>query len=175
MASGKTHEAINIAAFSVITTGYAVARVNGVSLSLSGEVLTGFVVAYLVGTFLATPDMDLAEEKRVQPKARWGRLGFLWVPYGRMFEHRGLSHSWLFGPFTRLIYLAAIILGFEWLMARFLALVDLPPIFFVQNIDNREGLLLGILVGYYLSQWFHLIVDGVKPNHGRSLSRNKRR
>jgi uncharacterized metal-binding protein len=31
---------------------------------------------------------------------------------------------------------------------------------------------MGALIGYYLSQWLHLIADGVAPDHG--MRRNRR-
>ncbi len=168
MASGRTHEAINIATLSVLVGGYAVARTTETIPALSGEVIVGFGLAYLLGTFLVTPDMDLAEVK-VRPKMRWGWLGFLWVPYGKLFRHRGFSHSWLFGPLTRLLYLLVLLFGLAWGAKELLTLFGYPTVLSPRRVDNWQGLLLGFAVGFYLSQWLHLLADGVGPSHGRDL------
>jgi len=124
-----------------------------------------------VGTFLITPDLDLAD-RTVQAKRRWGPLGWLWVPYGRMFSHRGLSHTWLVGPLTRLVYLALLGAALFWVgdgLLRYLGIslelqgrVAAPP----------GEILLALVLGYYVSQWLHLIADGIWPDF---LHRSRRR
>jgi uncharacterized metal-binding protein len=103
-----------------------------------------FALAYLAGTYLLSPDLDLAE-KGVRAGRRWGVLRLLWRPYGWLFRHRGLSHTWVLGPLTRLAYL-----GVDW---------DLRP-----PSWPKEALGWGLL-GYYLSQWLHLLADGIWPDH----------
>lgn len=124
------------------------------------------VASYLVGTFLVTPDLDLAN-RSVRAKSNWGVFGWMWLPYGAVFRHRGLSHSWIVGPLTRIMYL--IILG--------LALMELVSIaggalgvelrFRTQLAGNWLPLLYGTLVGYYVSQWLHLLVDHTGPRARR--------
>lgn len=108
MPSGRVHEAINLTALGLGSLAY---------LALGGsperpEALA-FALAYLAGTFLLSPDLDLAE-KEVRSRRRWGLLGVLWRPYGWLFRHRGLSHTWVLGPLTRLGYLVGLLglLGF---------------------------------------------------------------
>lgn len=173
MASGRTHEAINLAVFGALTGGYALVRTTETVPPFAGEVIVGFSLAYLLGTFFVTPDMDLAEI-RVRPKARWGWLGFLWVPYGKLFRHRGASHSWLFGPFTRLVYLLILLFGLAWFAAEVLTLFGYPTIISPRRVDNWQGLLIGFAAGFYLSQWLHLLADGVGPSHGRDLLAKQR-
>lgn len=177
MASGRQHERINLAGFVVISAGYWTARGLG---WLEGSPLAGprmafgFAISYLVGAFLVTPDLDLAEQ-RVRAKHHWGILGRLWVPYGKIFAHRGLSHTWFVGPFTRLAYMALLAV----LALVVLALAVLPFGYRVRVVAQGwypwDELALAVLAGYYLSQWFHLVADGVSPWHGHTLRRRNAR
>lgn len=184
MASGKQHERINLIGFGVIAIGYVsywllywIVPMLGpgqsfVPLAVLAEPHTvfGFAISYLVGAFLVTPDLDLAEQ-RVRAKHHLGVLGYLWVPYGKMFAHRGLSHTWFVGPFTRLVYIA-LLTGLA-LVA--LALAVLPFGYRVRVVTDLSypwgELVLAVLAGYYLSQWLHLMADGVSPWYGHQLRR----
>ncbi|GAA5532621.1 metal-binding protein [Deinococcus aluminii] len=165
--SGRIHNLINIAAYSVLAAGVLVATRQSL-LTVTPVQALNFTLGFFVGTFLLSPDLDLAEG-RVDSKRRWGLLGFLWVPYGMLFSHRGLSHTWLLGPLTRLVYLAVVaalvvgLLRFVW------PAVPLPGV--PQPLSLK--VLLPLLLGYYLSQWLHLIADGVRPDHGLRRARRE--
>ena len=132
--------------------------------------VVAFFMGFLGGTFLVTPDLDLAEQ-HVLPKRNWGILGFVWVPYGYLFAHRGVSHTYVFGPLTRLIYmlgLVSVIVGAVYGVAH---AADYPLTFssaWLRRLcDERWVLfLLAGLAGFYFSQWLHLFADGVGPFHG---------
>jgi uncharacterized metal-binding protein len=164
MPSGRTHEAINL---TLLGLGGAFYLAQGGSPEEPRA--PAFLLGYLAGTFLLSPDLDLAE-KGVRAQGRWGVLGALWRPYGWLFRHRGLSHTWILGPLTRLGYLLLLLFllygllkGVAAFMGASLALA-LPPL-------PKEVLLFGLL-GYYLSQWLHLVADGIWPDH--DLRRLKR-
>ena len=67
---------------------------------------TVFVLAYLFGTFLLSPDMDLAQS---DPMSNWGLFRFLWRPYAHLFKHRGISHMPVVGTLTRVLYLLVML------------------------------------------------------------------
>jgi uncharacterized metal-binding protein len=164
MPSGRTHEAINL---TLLGLGGALYLAQGGSPEEPRAL--AFLLGYLTGTFVLSPDLDLAE-KGVRAQGRWGVLGALWRPYGWLFRHRGLSHTWILGPLTRLGYLFLLLFllygllkGVAAFMGASLALA-LPPL-------PKEVLLFGLL-GYYLSQWLHLVADGIWPDH--DLRRLKR-
>jgi uncharacterized metal-binding protein len=164
MPSGRTHEAINL---TLLGLGGALYLAQGGSPEEPRAL--AFLLGYLAGAFLLSPDLDLAE-KGVRAQGRWGVLGALWRPYGWLFRHRGLSHTWILGPLTRLGYLLLLLFllygllkGVAAFMGASLALA-LPPL-------PKEVLLFGLL-GYYLSQWLHLVADGIWPDH--DLRRLKR-
>ncbi len=178
MPSGRAHETINLLTYAAAATLYAYARERGLSAEfdtlLSPEMLRTFSLSYLLGTFLVTPDLDLAEN-RMQARNNWGLLGSLWIPYGAMFSHRGLSHTWIIGPLTRLVYLALLALALSW------AAAQVGPYFgYTFSVkaglsENWPELGLGALSGYYLSQWLHLLADGIRPDHAWGRGRAKRR
>ena len=178
MPSGQTHEAINLTFFGGLAAGYAYAFSQGLTAEidtiLAPQTITLFSISYLVGTLLVTPDLDLAENN-VRAKSNWGLLGWLWVPYGNMFNHRGLSHTWVIGPLTRLIYMAVIGVALAYLVNFLAPYFGYEIKMQARLASNWQELALGALAGYYLSQWLHLIADGVWPDHGRKRLQKRRK
>ena len=172
MASGRRHETVNLLALGGLTAVWYWGRQDGQPLipealaPLAARV--AFVVSYLIGTFLVTPDLDLAN-RSVRAKSNWGVFGILWLPYGALFKHRGLSHSWLLGPLTRLLYMLIL----------FLALTELLQVtagWLGYNLSLRAGLqgewgwlAAGGAAGYFLSQWLHLLLDGFPAKRRRRV------
>lgn len=169
MPSGRAHESINLLTYGAAAAGYAYARQAGLTTEFdtlfAPETLKTFTLSYLLGTFLITPDMDLAEN-RMQARNNWGLLGVLWVPYGALFSHRGLSHSWIIGPLTRLAYMALIGMALWWAFAQVGPYFGYTFSFRAELNQNWQELAIGALAGYYLSQWLHLVADGIQPDHG---------
>jgi len=186
MPSGRTHETINLLAYAAAAVAYVHARQQGLAAEfdtlLAPETLQTFSLSYLVGTFLVTPDLDLAEG-RMQARNNWGLLGMLWIPYGALFSHRGLSHTWIIGPLTRLIYLALLALALSWAAAQVGPYFGYSFSVRAELGENWPELALGALSGYYLSQWLHLLADGIQPDHawqgskraGKAAGRRKKR
>ena len=143
MPEGKVHERFNL----LLGGAFALAG-TAVGLDWGHPFCSGAAAGYLVGTFLVTPDVDHYPRYRTRPVQGWGRLGFIWVFYGLLFRHRGLSHNWLLGPLTRVVYLSPLLLLLGLLLER---LGLMPP----------PGALWGGLAGYYLSQWLHLWLDRI--------------
>ncbi|KHG65547.1 hydrolase [Thermus sp. 2.9] len=166
MPSGRVHEAINL---TFLGTGAFAYLAQGGSPEEPRAL--AFALAYLAGTYLLSPDLDLAE-KGVRSGRRWGVLGFLWRPYGWLFRHRGLSHTWVLGPLTRLAYLGGVAWALaslaQALLAHLGAPLDLRP-----PSWPKEALWWGLL-GYYLSQWLHLVADGIWPDHDLKRLRRPR-
>lgn len=150
MPNYRTHDAINLTALGMTFAGYSLVTGTGMVPEASGGQMIGYVLSYLVGTFLVTPDLDLHGSK---PKKRWGLLRVLWRPYATLVPHRSsFSHGWLIGPATRLAYLV--------LLAVPLLLVTNavePTDAIAKHLGWRVG--TAIILGYYVSQWMHLIAD----------------
>lgn len=167
MPSGRVHNLINIAAYSVLAAGVLLATRQDL-LTVTPVQALSFSVAFFAGTLLLSPDLDLADGP-VDSKRRWGVLGVMWVPYGWLFRHRGLSHTWLLGPLTRLVYLGL------WGLLLFGLLRFVWPDVSLPRVPQPVSLkvVLPLVAGYYLSQWLHLIADGVWPGHGWRQVRRK--
>ena len=166
VASGRIHENVNLVALGFLIVVYVIVRSfdqdNSLDNALPGVAKVGFLLSYLVGTFLVTPDLDLAKNS-VRAKSHWGILGLVWVPYGKMFRHRGLSHSWILGPLTRLLYMGFIAIIFIVIAGVLTAYFGFELRIVGRLGQSWEPLSLGALSGYFLSQWFHLLVDGIRP------------
>ena len=169
MPSGRAHESINLLVYGLGAVAYAYARQGGLTrefdILLAPETLKTFSLSYFIGTFLVTPDLDLAEN-RMQARNNWGLLGMLWIPYGALFSHRGLSHTWIVGPLTRLLYLAFLGLALSWAAAQVGPYFGYSFSFKAELGQNWPELAVGALAGYYASQWLHLLADGIRPDHG---------
>ncbi len=174
MASGRTHETVNLVVLGGVGALYAVGRSQGYAAEIDAwlppPTRLAFTIAFLVGTFFVTPDLDRAD-RSVRAKSNWGILGLLWIPHGWMFKHRGLSHSWILGPATRLLYLAFLAIGALYLLAALGPTFGYSFSVEARLFGNWRAIALGALVGYYASQWLHLTVDGHMPWSGRRRGR----
>jgi uncharacterized metal-binding protein len=173
--SGQVHNLINTLSFVGIAGCYGYAHAAG-WVRLEPMTLMTFSGAFLAGTFMLSPDLDLAEQN-VDSKRNWGFLGFLWIPYGMMFSHRGLSHTWIVGPLTRVVYLCLLLAIPIWLLRQPVLETELLGVTrgiihdLLNSLQNvfSSGILasqaaLGLGLGYYISQWLHLMADGVAPD-----------
>ncbi len=172
MADGRRHERVNLFALGALTVAWYLGQLQERPL-LPEELAPlpariAFTLSYLLGTFLVTPDLDLAN-RSVRAKKHWGLLGILWVPYGAIFRHRGLSHSWLVGPLTRLLYLVVLALALS-------ELAQVTAGWLGYRLELRAALsgqwgwlLAGSAAGYYLSQWLHLLLDGMPARRRRRV------
>ncbi|MEM7674823.1 MAG: metal-binding protein [Myxococcota bacterium] len=185
MASGRRHQTINLLLIATVGGLIATAMRLGYEpawmhrLGLEWPAVVAFCGAYLFGTFFVTPDLDLAEQ-HVLAKRNWGWFGFMWVPYGLLFSHRGISHGWFLGPLTRLLYLVAVaaLVVFGAYMAADALDRPLPRVNLPARISPLWMWPVGAAVaGFYVSQWSHSIADGVGPWHGlkRLFRRGRRR
>lgn len=141
MPSGETHLKLEL----ILLPGFLVAFYL---LNPNLESLILFGLAYLFSSLLLSPDLDLKVNKS---RRRWGPLRFIWFPYTKIFKHRGLSHSLLFGSLTRLAYLAVII---ALLLFGLSSLgVSIPKL----SLDKES--LIVIAIGLCLPNAVHVLVD----------------
>jgi uncharacterized metal-binding protein len=127
-----------------------------IGLALAGGIL--------LGGLLFSPDLDLGYSK---PSKRWGVLRPLWEPYRLLHPHRGNSHTYFYGPLSRLGYFTLLILFFAHLLGLFG--LSLPPLTLVGPAP------LAFFLGYMLANWLHLIMDGIPPPILAFWSRRRRR
>lgn len=154
-------------------TGGEHERYTGLSLVLSAPVVAGALgmegaVAYLgaglLSTLFLSPDLDLPDSRSSK---RWGPLNWtLWALYRAFHAHRGASHSYLYGPLSRLLFLALPFLLGLTLVGAFL---PTPPVEVVKGLlkalkDLPSGVLWGAALGYLVGQWAHLVQDRIPPH-----------
>lgn len=111
--------------------------------------LLTFAGAYLFSSLMLSPDLDLRSNSA---RRRWGLLGFIWVPYTKVFKHRGLSHNLLLGPLTRIAYLfllgALVVFALNYFGLR--ANIQI-------HLDKEILAMIGI--GFYLPNILHILYD----------------
>ena len=96
------------------------------------EYIASFSIGVIFASIFLSPDLDLTISS---PYKNFGPLRFIWFPYAKLFKHRGISHSYFLGTFTRIAYLA---IGLSALLAGSIYLLDT-----VLNILRAE-----ILMGF---------------------------
>ncbi len=156
MASGKTHDIINLAAFPAFV------------YYLKPDNFIGFFTGYIVGTFFLSPDNDIFHSK---PNRRWKFLRFIWKPYTIIFSHRGLSHIPVIGMLLKLIYLLSVFLLFFSVIAVFSLLIQhitgykMSTLYNLNiNKDSLKAVLINpftvsFFIGLFLSEVVHIITD----------------
>lgn len=130
--------------------------------------ITVFIATYIFSLLWLSPDLDLVNSKSMK---RWGFLRFIWIPYAKLFKHRGLGHNIVIGPLTRLIYLL-IIAGFVHSTFR---MIGFDPIDI--EIPITRGNVLAFLAGFWLPDTLHVIldkIDGFLKKKKRRYKRKKR-
>jgi len=155
--SGKNHLKAEIAALAAI-----IAIITGANFAFElahwedefQPLALVFAAAYLFSALLLSPDLDLA---RSDPHNRWGYLRVCWIPYAKLFRHRGLSHNPLIGPLSRLLYLggwaASILAGLHYIFA-----VEMN--FLRDGWDDLHAAPLSALsLGLILPNEIHILLD----------------
>lgn len=119
----------------------------------AGAVFTG---AYLFSSFLLSPDLDLRYNRS---RRHWGVLGCIWVPYTKIFKHRGISHSVLLGTLTRLGYLGLLALLIAFALGSLGVWTISPDSLTTSPIDLRFAAILG--AGLWLPNIIHILTDRI--------------
>ncbi|MCR4404176.1 MAG: metal-binding protein [Candidatus Acetothermia bacterium] len=134
-------------------------------MGLDWRPLLCFSAAYLFSSLWLSPDLDLRSN---DARRRWGALGFIWVPYTKVFKHRGLSHNLLLGPLTRVGYL--FLVGFLVLQA--LNYLGVRADF---HLRISSEILAMIGIGLYLPNVLHILYDHFDSRVLKSGGRGQRR
>ena len=142
MPSGTHHLRLELSLLPVFLVGLYLMELGWPELPI-------FAAAYLFSSLLLSPDLDLRSNSA---RRRWGVLGLIWVPYIKVFKHRGLSHNLLFGPLTRIGYLfllgAIVIYALNYFGIR--ANIQI-------HLDKELSAMIGI--GLYLPNVLHILYD----------------
>lgn len=115
----------------------------------SEKIVIIFVAAFTYATLFMNPDLDLVHQIKL-----FSLRGFLTLPfrgYSRICKHRGISHSFLLGSLTRIIWLSALV----FLFVVSFSLSDITFAFCKKIKTN----FIYILAGICLADWSHLLLD----------------
>jgi uncharacterized metal-binding protein len=102
MPSGAVHNGVTVLSTVAVAGGL-------LALGTPGDVVIGIAVGQLAGLTM-TPDMDVDRGNRTDTLVRavapplevlWDAY---WWPYRKLFKHRGVSHTPIFGTLTRVLY-----------------------------------------------------------------------
>lgn len=144
MANYKTHTGFNLFFTLPISVGLGYYFIQP-----SEKLLVTFTAAFIYGTLFMNPDLDLVHQINL-----FSLRGFLTLPfrgYSKVFKHRGISHSFLMGSFTRIIWLSATVLLLSFSFS------------FSGNIfsfcKQYKIHFLYALAGICLADWSHLLLD----------------
>ncbi len=151
MSNYRSHTAFNIivALPALLISSYYL-------INPSLNILLGFSGSFIYSTLFMSPDLDLVHQIRV-----FSVRGFFTLPfrfYSRLFRHRGISHSLIFGSLTRILWLAGLALGISYLVFNMSLNIQTYWKFF----QKHQSLLTAILAGICFADWCHLILDRKK-------------
>ena len=152
MALGRTHELINLVFLPPAL--YFIPK----------EFYLPFTAGYLVGTFVLSPDIDMAHSK---PSKRWKALKPIWRPYQSFSKHRGISHLPVIGSLIRLFYLGAALVFIYFVALGVVSLLkpefvntllEINPLNFFHELAWREESAFFIF-GVVLADITHIVID----------------
>ncbi|MCB1117299.1 MAG: DUF2227 family putative metal-binding protein [Chlamydiia bacterium] len=112
-----------------------------------------FIASFAYSTLFMNPDLDLAHQ--IKFLSIRGVLTSPFRLYSKIFSHRGLSHSIVFGTLTRLLFLAVLALLFVWIYTQ--ANPSLES--FWGFIRNHQTPLAYAFSGIFLADLSHLALD----------------
>lgn len=178
MADGRTHFISNV----IMGIGVAL-LVHRNMPSATPYVITGLTIATII-----TPDMDLEgttyTERAVRKIPLIGTIWQVqWYLYTLWWRHRGYSHNLFLGTIGRAFWLIGIIIfaiivysGFVHVILNelFLLNIVLPNIsyFIGKNVAYINCILL-IIIGWYLNDWNHYLLDIIFSERKRRRKKNK--
>lgn len=148
MSNYKTHFSFNLLTglpASVLSLHYV--------LEPAPLLLATFCLTFIYSTCFMNPDLDLVHQIKLH-----SIKGFFSLPfrmYSKVFRHRGLSHSFLFGTLTRVLWLS--VFGF----IIFFAFYQTAP---TQNslmayFKHHKLYIYYALAGIVVADWCHLLLD----------------
>ena len=147
MPSYSSHLIVN---FSLLGALFVIYQFAGSPLTTLQLAL--FLVFYILGSVIITPDLDSKSEAS-------RRCGVACVPYRKLFKHRGLSHHPLWGIASRILYvalLAFIVLWLAWLFGWRFEIDGGSALTFIRMYVKEIG---AGAAGLFLANLFHIILD----------------
>jgi uncharacterized metal-binding protein len=144
MANYKTHARFNLFLILPILVG-----LNYYFMHTPERLLVIFIAAFTYATLFMNPDLDLVHQVNL-----FSLRGLLTLPfrgYSKVFRHRGISHSFLLGSVTRILWLSTVLFVLSFSFS------------FSEDIfvfcKKFKIYFLYALIGICLADWSHLLLD----------------
>lgn len=147
MANYKTHTGFNLFFMLPALVGFGY-----YFFQPSEKALIVFTATFTYATLFMNPDLDLVHKIKL-----FSLRGFITLPfrgYSKIFKHRGISHSFLLGSFTRIIWLSFVL----FLVCFSFSFSDYLFSFY----KNFKTYFIYALIGICLADWSHLLLDAKK-------------
>lgn len=120
--------------------------------------LITFGLAFAYGTLFMNPDLDLAH--KIQLFSIRGILSLPFRAYSKVFRHRGLSHSLVFGTLTRVGWLLMIAWVITFAMYKvMLSYTDLLSVYY-----SYESYFFYGFIGIFLADICHVALDHTRKS-----------
>lgn len=148
MAQYKTH-----AKFNLLLAMPCFSLVVYLCFTKDVHLLSIFALAFSYATLFMNPDLDLAHQIKFLSVR-----GILTAPfrlYSKIFSHRGLSHSIIFGTLTRLLFLAVTSLFCIWIYTQVTPSLNSVWAFIYQYQTSLAYAFSGV----FLADISHLVLD----------------
>lgn len=147
MANYRTHTGFNLFLMLPVLLGFGY-----YFFQPSEKALIAFTATFTYATLFMNPDLDLVHKIKL-----FSLRGFITLPfrgYSKIFKHRGVSHSFLLGSFTRIVWLSSILflLGFSFSFSDHL----------FSFYKYFKTYFIYALIGICLADWSHLLLDTKK-------------
>ena len=114
--------------------------------------LMTFFFSFCYATLFMNPDVDISDKNKL-----FSIKGFLTFPfriYSKIFKHRGLSHSIVFGTMTRILFLFILFLCLLFLLNKTISSKD-----FLSFSLGYKTYILFAISGIFLADMCHLLLD----------------
>lgn len=148
MSNYRTHVTFNL----LFALPISAAGICYVQIPPTPYLLT-FICAFFYSTCFLNPDLDLIHQIKI-----FSLRGIMTLPfrfYSKMFKHRGLSHSFLFGTATRVLWLSGL-----FLLLFYLIYNTLPTHRdFFYYLEEYKSYIIYACAGVVLADWSHLLLD----------------
>lgn len=115
-----------------------------------------FGLSYLFSSLMLSPDLDLPHCRALK---RWGWLQTIWLPYQKIFKHRGISHNLILGPLIRIVYLLASLSSLLLILSYLLSLIKFPLFGTQLSFPVIMRWIPSVFIGLYFPNFIHIICD----------------
>lgn len=156
MSSGRTHSRAALAMM-VPLTGFAFLLYAGGQVEAANGIMIGQVCGWIV-----TPDADV--DGLTHEEMRWFQINpilghafhLFWYPYSKMFRHRGISHVFVLGTLTRIVYISILLSLIQFAFNQKILVKDL---FISHLINDYPNFCKGLVFAWSIQDLIHSIFD----------------